>query len=858
MMLRTRLLLTTLLLPLLGVLVFGGILLHTAMEQQQQLLLARQTLLLQDYAKRLARHPDPLARSQLLQQLVQQEGVQSAALLALDGKPLDPGNPLPEQTGANYQQKSVLLPAEGAEPRLQLRVDFNQTEGRLLRYQLWLTFTVLLLVALLVAGFLALRFTWLVTEPVRQMTRAAQRFRDRDFSRPAASNAQGELRLLQDSLNQMAATLGEEIDKLEESGSGASEDMRRTLEALEEQNIELDLARKETLQASRLKNEFFNSMNHEIRTALNSILGFSRLLAKSRMDSSQREHLNALQQSANVLLNTVNNILDHSRLEEKKMRFVNESFCLRDFVEDLQETLSALAHEKSLEQITLIDSQLPSHLVGDTLRIRQILTNLVSNAIKFSSAGTVEVRVLLESRQPERVTVQFAVSDTGPGISREQQAGLFRPFQQGSQRSAKQAGSGLGLSICKRLAEEMGGRIGIDSDTGKGATFWVMLSLAISDQVSVPPVLPEHTRIWLLEAHEQLRVNLYQQLTGLGAEVHEFKRLEQLPAPASGTLCVVDMDHAGSVDGDLLLAELVRRQQPSLVLAHYPDAVKLRLSPWPAYLRLQLKPTRQKAMYEALMLLSGLELEGLPALEVMVVDDHEGNRRLAQLVLEGMGMHPATYSDGPSAIEAFSRQRPDLVLMDIFMPGMDGKECTRLMRAREKAGEHTPIHALTAELQKMEEYRLYEAGLDGHLVKPLDEKLLHALLARIAASRAARPALPAVFDETLALKRCGGRLAAAREMHELLRKNLPQECREIRELSQSGELKTLLEVVHKLHGGTRYCGVPRLEKCAGELEAALKQEQPEAILLELVQLLLASAEEVQEAEAINAFMSRTA
>lgn len=857
MMLRTRLLLTTLLPPLLGLFIFGSILLKTTLQQQQDLQLQRQSLQLQDYAARLARHTDPLSRSRLLQELIQQGGVVTAALYTLEGNPVDPGIQ-PVQEVSNYQQKSVLLPADQGQPPLQLRVTFSQTASQLALYRFWLIFTILILVTLLVSGYLALRFTYQITDPLRQMTRAVQRFRARDFSRLAQSSATGDMLLLQDNLNQMALTLSAEITKLEESGDEATEDMRRTLEALEEHNIELDIARKEMVKASKLKNEFFNSMNHEIRTSLNSILGFSRLLAKSRMDDNQREHLNALQQGAKNLLNIVNNILDHSRLEEKKMRFVNDSFCLRDLVEDLQETLSSLAHEKDIEQITLIDSQLPAQLIGDTLRIRQILTNLISNAIKFSSKGAVTVRAILESREPERVTLQLAVSDNGPGLSQEQQIRLFRPFQQGNQAATKLAGSGLGLSICKRLTEEMGGRIGIDSEPGKGATFWVTLSLAIDNQGPLLLSLPSEIRYRVLEAHENLQLNLSQQLAELGVQIHEFRNISDLSDTTFRNICIVDIDHTGAADPKVLLTELAHRHQPTLILARYPETVRVSLSPWPDCFRLQIKPLRQKAIYDELLLLSGTQLAALPSMRVMVVDDHEGNRKLAQLVLTEMGMRPSTYSDGASAIAAFKEQRPDLVLMDIFMPNMDGKECTRHLRTLERPDEHTPIHALTAELQKIEEYRLFEAGLDGYLLKPLDEKLLLDLLSKVAASLAARPTALPVFDEALALKRCGGRVAVACEMHDMLRRQLIQEIPLIRELSQAESREELLEIVHKLHGGTRYCGVPRLEKIAGTVEAALKQEPSQDVILALIHQLLAHADEVQEAESITAFMSRTA
>src|SRR5690606_947562 len=268
--------------------------------------------------------------------------------------------------------------------------------------------------------------------------------------------------------------------------------------------------------------------------------------------------------------------------------------------------------------------------------------------------------------------------------------------------------------------------------------------------------------LWLLEAHEQLRVVLHQQLGGCAAQLHELPDTpnlhEQLPCYESGDIYVIDVDHPGTVDLDALLAQLMKQGLPCLLLAHYPEVFRLSLSPWPDFFHLLAKPATQKMLRDELLQLGGSQLERLPAMKVMVVDDHEGNLKLAQLVLQDMGMEASTHDNAQSALEAFDKQRPDLVLMDIYMPEMDGKECTRRMRQMEMEGEHTPIYALTAELQKMEQFRLLEVGLDGCLTKPLDEKVLFSLLATLSQQKRPLPETneSPLFDAALALKRCGG------------------------------------------------------------------------------------------------------
>lgn len=892
MRLRSRLLLITLLPPLLGLLAFGASLILVFQQQQQQQSLEHQTQILNSYARLLDHASDKPQRERILYQLLGQPGIEGAGLYYLNGVPVAQQQPLllerPSWRG-RFEQKSVILPHHAKERPLQLRILFSNQSNQLLLYRLWATFALLLLAVFIIAACVSLRFTFSVTDPLLKLIEAAKRLQEGLFEPLPKSQAKGELKLLENELDMARLVVKERIDTLEEAGDIAHLDMRLSLEALEIQNVELDLARKETVQSSHLKNQFFNSMNHEIRTALNSIMGFSRLLARTSLDEEQREQLHALQQSANNLLNIVNNILDHSRLEESKFRTSSESFCLRFMIEDLQDTMSPLAHEKDIEQVSLMDKQLPTQYVADTLRLRQILANMISNAIKYSDSGDVQVRAMLESRLHERTALCLAVSDNGPGLTPEQQLQLFKPFSQGAGSPSKLQGSGLGLSICKRLVEEMGGQIGVDSTPGKGSTFWIKINL-VADLIARDPYATslKDQSIWLLEDHELLKVALHQQLAGCAAQLHELPDTpnlhNELPNFQQGDIYLIDVEHHGSVDLRALLKRLESLGQPCLLLARYPEPTKLHLGPLPDYFAVVAKPASQKMLRDELLQLAGTQLERLPPRDVMVVDDHDGNRKLACLMLKDMNMNARAYASAEEALDAFEMQRPDLILMDIFMPEMDGKECTRRMRLLENADEHTPIHALTAELEKMEEFRLLEAGLDGYLTKPLDDKALFRLLVTLPAgihaeslpvdhdiilSHDARPvpaSLPSspqaqglpIFDEPLALKRCGGRVDAAREMQSMLVSGLNHDTAQLGRLSQTGDLSGLLEVVHKLHGGTRYCGVPRLEKAAGELERSLKQEVPEELIAQRLETLLTEIMAVQDAEAINAFISRTA
>ena len=738
-------------------------------------------------------------------------------------------------------------------------------DGTLLRgYRNLFTSVLLILACLVLSGLLAMRMSRTINDPIARIKHAVNQLKDGHLEERLPAMGSHELDELARGINRMAETLHSAHEELQHSIDQATEDVRQNLETIEIQNIELDMARKEALEASRIKSEFLANMSHEIRTPLNGILGFTHLLQKSELTPRQLDYLSTIEKSADNLLGIINEILDFSKIEAGKLVLDSIPFNLRDLVQDTLTILAPAAHAKQLELLSLIYRDTPSSLVGDPLRLKQILTNLVSNAIKFTREGTIVVRAMLEDEQEDNAQLRISVQDTGIGLSPQDVRTLFQAFSQADNSLARQpGGTGLGLVISKRLIEQMGGEIGVDSTPGEGSQFWISLSLpkAHDDIEQQPPQPLLGRRAAIVDGHELARQALEHQLEDCGLSVSLFASFEQLlQGVQAGFQAGMPFDFAvlGANLGNLSPEQLGQYHQ-QLERSHCQCVVLCPTTEQALYHpflpnghgQLLSKPTCTRKLRRLLLELvqprrplvdTAPGLGGQRQPKILCVDDNAANLLLVQTLLEDLGAEVLAVDNGYAAVQAVQGEPFDLVLMDVQMPGMDGRACTEQIRLWEntQSGSPLPIVALTAHAMANEKRALLHSGMDDYLTKPISERQLAQVvmkwtglslgagpLERIEEQQAEGQELP-VLDPEEGLRLAAGKPDLAADMLSMLLASLASDREAIRAAREAQDRHMLIEQVHRLNGASRYCGVPQLRAACQRSETLLKQEHPQA------------------------------
>ncbi len=740
-----------------------------------------------------------------------------------------------------------------------ISIELDLSPLRLQQYQEIFLAILVLALGLGLSAVFALRLMHDVTRPITHMKNVVDRIRRGHLDVRIEGRMHGELDDLKNGINAMAVSLSEYHVEMQHSIDQATSDLRETLEQLEIQNVELDIAKKRAQEAARVKSEFLANMSHELRTPLNGVIGFTRQMLKTKLTNSQSDYLQTIEKSANNLLSIINDILDFSKLEAGKLALENIPFEFQQSLEEVVDLLATNAHEKGLEITLKVDPKVPAGVVGDPLRIQQILTNLVGNSIKFTEHGNIDISVEMRSTKDETVELQFMVRDTGIGISERQQAQLFQAFSQADASiSRRYGGTGLGLVITQKLVGQMGGEISLTSRLHQGSTFWFTIKL---HRTEIPvgawynPTVLTNKSVLLIEQNIQSATIIQQTLTQAGMDVSYLGELPNdntrydyliynLPASETAETNTVsqEIEKALSIAGTVLIGT------PSTELAlsdylmrHYP--VKCLTKPLAK--RKLLQSMLDLHPHQDLLALSGTpetEPEQLP-LHVMAVDDNPANLKLITALLQERVAEVVSCTDGKQAVEEAQKQKFDIILMDIQMPQMDGVTACQKIKQTE-LNSKTPVIAVTAHAMSGERDRLLNEGMDDYLTKPIEEHVLQQILARWTPLISEQPVdvltLPhneptepetndgketknAIIDWSMALRQAANKEDLARDMLKMLVEYIPEVDKTVSlALENDIELETLIHHVHKLHGSCSYSGVPRLKKVCAQLEQALR------------------------------------
>ncbi|MEI2265724.1 two-component sensor histidine kinase BarA [Erwinia sp. CGal63] len=718
-------------------------------------------------------------------------------------------------------------------------IELDLQSVRLQQYKEVFVSTLLLLSCLCLAMLFAYRLMRDVTGPIRDMVNTVDRIRRGQLDSRVTGHMLGELDMLKNGINSMAMSLTAYHEEMQQNIDQATSDLRETLEQMEIQNVELDLAKKRAQEAARIKSEFLANMSHELRTPLNGVIGFTRQTLKTPLNITQRDYLHTIERSANNLLSIINDVLDFSKLEAGKLVLETIPFPLRATLDEVVVLLAPSAHEKGLELTLSIQPDVPDNTIGDPLRLQQIVVNLLGNAIKFTERGNIDIRIEKRSLSNNRVDIEVQIHDTGIGIAEKQQSQLFQAFRQADASiSRRHGGTGLGLVITQKLVNEMGGEISFHSRLNQGSTFWFHINLALNPNAAQDPramACLQGKTLAYVEANPAAAQATLDLLATTPMIVSYSATLEGLPQQRYDTLLLgLPVSREPS-------RQLPWQAIPALELAdNVIMALPCQLQTWAEELKERgvssclLKPVSLSRLLPALLDHHTRESNDRSGrkkmpLTVMAVDDNPANLKLIGALLEEQVERVVLCDSAMAAIQQAKTQRLDVILMDIQMPEIDGIRASELIREL-PAHASTPIVAVTAHALDGERGELIRAGMNDYLAKPIDEARLETLLAHYVPQRASKPAtapdaLSASLDWDLALRQAANKPDLARELLQMLVDFLPEVQKQVESYMAEEKVSELRDIIHKLHGSASYSGVPRMKQLCQQLEQSLRGGQ---------------------------------
>ncbi|MFY7698230.1 MAG: response regulator [Legionella sp.] len=715
-----------------------------------------------------------------------------------------------------------------------LSIDIDMQSTVIKRYQMYLVTIFITLIGLLLSLIVNHVLSKRIYHPIARLRRSMKQILRNEFETQINASSQGELGIIEQGCLHLQQQYLNAVQDLNHNVEIATADLQTNLEVLEEKNIQLSLEKKKSEEKSRQKSEFIANMSHEIRTPMNGVIGFTNVLLESNLDPLQLDYVKTIKSSAQDLLTIINDILDYSKMDAGKLRLDSIPLDIRACIDDVLALVAPNGHKKGIEIIPSTALNVPKTVLGDALRIKQLISNLVSNAIKFTDHGYVLVETCVEEENDHDYLICLSVTDTGIGINAADQTTLFNAFSQADTNIIRRfGGSGLGLVICKKLAEQMGGRISIMSELHKGSTFSVYLRLHKLAAYEIEKHQTHRFSNLTVLCFDDNPLHLDALCNGLGhwgiqcIRITAFHQLEQ--ALTNYSHCDLAFINVNQGCEPIIAQLLLKKTMPCILVSKWliQDYQALGADGF------LFKPPSIEKLHDAIESLlnrsttrsSNDHLHDMrnrlrqAQATILIAEDNPVNRMLLNSILSPYATVEMV-CDGEQAIQRCNLKAFNMILLDIQMPKVNGLEAARCIRYQSPVNNHTPIIFISANSNDVNHEMLQEAGVTVCLQKPLDEALLlHHLLTLIEKQNVH------AINWPMCVQKVSGNEALAIDFLGRFVEELHANREEFEALMAEGNIKGLERAAHKLHGACCFCGVPELQTQVVQMEQQAKHAQ---------------------------------
>ncbi|MBI2786392.1 MAG: response regulator [Legionella longbeachae] len=736
-----------------------------------------------------------------------------------------------------------------------LSLDIDTRSMIIKRYQMLIVTIFITLFGLLIGLTIHYFLSKQIYLPISRLRRSMKQILRNEFETEIKTTSPGELGIIEKGCAHLQKEYLNTLRDLNQHIEIATADLQQSLELLEEKNIELSLEKKKIEEKSRQKSEFIANMSHEIRTPMNGVIGFTNVLLESKLDPLQLDYVKTIKSSAQDLLGIINDILDFSKIDAGKLHLDCIPLNIRHCIDEVLTLAAPNAYKKGIDLIPITEINVPKIVIGDPFRVKQFISNLITNAVKFTDHGYVLVRTKIEQETDKDYTLCITITDTGLGISPEDQSKLFTAFNQADTSITRRyGGSGLGLVICKKLCEEMHGRISLISELNKGSSFTAQIKVGKLAAYEIEKNQTHPFAQFKMLCFDDNPLHLEALCNGLG-----YWGIECIPVES-----INQLPKALTQNKDCNIAFLnVNKgceQQIAKMISEHNFFPYVLISKWfiSDYISLGAqgflyKPISIQKLQEVIELLTNQdkvekpvnhELNGLREQlrflhpDLLIAEDNPVNKMLLNSLL-GTHANITSVDDGEMAVAASDDKKYNLILLDLQMPKLNGLEAARLIRQKSRVNSHTPIILISANGSDVNNVELKKSGVDVCLQKPVDEKQLLIQILRIADK-----AKYSAIDWQLCVQKVSGNQILAEEFLERFVEELHKNRVEFIQLMNAKNMKQLGEAAHKLHGACCFTGVPTLQKKVVQVETLAAKGIP------IEELTIPFAELIQSIDAV--------